>query len=64
MKNYIAGFREIKCSRCGKVFVPAPQHMYRYDGKWLCRYTCYDQHLDEVEGRKKKGKGEENYEKQ
>lgn len=31
---------EIKCSVCGKKFVPAPEHAYKKGEKKLCSYTC------------------------
>ena len=37
---------EVICKKCGKIFVPAPQHMYR-DGKGLyCSWTCYNHRND------------------
>lgn len=57
MYDALKGIWEKKCARCGKIFISAPQHMYRYDGKWFCSYTCYDRHLDDVESKAKKGKG-------
>lgn len=33
---------EKKCSICGKMFVPAPQHIYKKGStEWCCTYTCY-----------------------
>lgn len=36
------GFVSVKCPICGKMFVPAPEHVYRnYNGKKLvCSYAC------------------------
>ena len=38
------GVQEKICPVCRKVFVPAPQHMYRYKGKdygvFVCSYSC------------------------
>lgn len=37
----------IKCSVCGKLFIPAPEHLYRTTDKrtnrtkWQCKYTCW-----------------------
>lgn len=39
-------FIERKCSVCGKMFFPAPLHVYKRHGrnkhniKWLCSYSC------------------------
>lgn len=38
----IMGITERKCSRCGKMFVVAPQHIYRKNGKIYCSWTCYN----------------------
>ena len=60
-----ADLRERRCYICGRVFVPAPQHIYHKYGKWCCRWNCYVRLLDELEakkkkvGRPKKKKGEE-----
>lgn len=35
---------EKKCKKCGKTFIPAPEHMYRAGSRrvfWYCSYTCY-----------------------
>lgn len=36
------GFVPVKCPICGKMYIPAPEHVYRnYNGKRLvCSYTC------------------------
>jgi hypothetical protein len=41
----IYGLTEKKCPICGKMFIPAPMHVYkRYykngRAKWLCSYHC------------------------
>lgn len=33
---------EICCPKCGKIFVPAPQHIYKDNGKTYCSWTCYN----------------------
>jgi hypothetical protein len=39
------------CPRCGKGFVPAPQHVYRIKGIPYCSYTCF---IHEKESPRKK----------
>ena len=36
------GFVPVKCPICGKMYIPAPEHVYRnYNGKKLvCSYKC------------------------
>lgn len=40
----IYGLEEKKCAVCGKVFIPAPLHVYKrhYSNliKWFCSYHC------------------------
>ena len=37
-----AGFTPVKCPICGKMYIPAPEHVYRnYNGKkMVCSYAC------------------------
>lgn len=45
------------CSRCGKNFIVAPEHMYRDEKKpslIYCSYTCWI-HSDDDKPKKKKG---------
>ena len=37
-----AGFTSVKCPICGKMYIPAPEHVYRnYNGiKLVCSYKC------------------------
>jgi len=37
---YLAGFAESKCPVCKKLFIPAPQHVWKVGGKKVCSYTC------------------------
>lgn len=37
---------ERKCSKCGKVFVPAPLNIYKKNGKVYCSWTCYNHRND------------------
>lgn len=43
-KDGIYGLEEKKCAVCGKVFIPAPLHVYKrmLQGrtKWFCSYHC------------------------
>jgi hypothetical protein len=32
---------EKKCRKCGKMFIPAPLHVYREYSKYYCSWTCY-----------------------
>ena len=36
------GFVPVKCPICGKMYIPAPEHVYRnYNGKkMVCSYQC------------------------
>ena len=36
------GFVSVKCPICGKMYIPAPEHVYRnYNGKkMVCSYAC------------------------
>ena len=36
-----AGFAERECCICGRVFIPAVEHVFRVSGKWCCTYPCY-----------------------
>ena len=53
--------RETKCCICGRVFIPAPQHVYHRTGKWCCKWTCFCRLLDEIELKKKKTGRPEGY---
>ena len=39
----------VECSKCGKVFIPAPQHIYRARHKWYCCWTCFNHRHEGVE---------------
>ena len=45
---------EIKCAKCGKKFIPAPQHRFREHGKYYCKWTCYNHRKDKAEKEKQK----------
>ena len=33
---------EVRCPKCGKKFVPAPQHVYKENKKTYCTWTCFN----------------------
>lgn len=35
------GFVEMECCICGKIFIPAVEHVFRVTGRWCCTYPCY-----------------------
>ena len=46
MKDYIAGIRTVKCKKCGKEFVPAPQHVFKKGSDYYCKWTCFNHRKD------------------
>lgn len=30
------------CKKCGKIFIPAPYHIYRDQNGFYCTWTCYN----------------------
>lgn len=32
---------EVKCQKCGKMFIPAPMHSLRDDRGFYCKPTCF-----------------------
>lgn len=40
-------FKERKCKKCGKNFIPAIEHIYRQGSKYYCSWTCYNHRNDE-----------------
>lgn len=44
---------ERKCPICGKNFIPAPEHIYRYRKQLFCKWTCYRSFLRQNEERPK-----------
>lgn len=42
---------EKKCKKCGKLFIPAPMHIYKENSKYYCSWTCY-LHRKDTEGKK------------
>lgn len=37
---------EKKCRKCGKIFIPAPLHIYKDKSRWYCSWTCYNHRND------------------
>lgn len=46
---------EVKCKKCKKVFIPAPQHVYRDQRGSYCSWHCFNHRKD----KKKKGEKDE-----
>lgn len=40
---------EKRCAKCGKLFISAPYHVFKKNGKWYCTWTCYN-HRNERSG--------------
>lgn len=41
-----------KCKKCGREFIPAPEHRFKADGKYYCKWSCYNHRHDEQEERR------------
>lgn len=54
--SYERVITEKQCRKCGKFFIPAPEHIYRKGSKYYCSWTCY-LHRDDWEVKKKDDKG-------
>ena len=48
---------EKHCKKCGKLFIPAPEHIYRKGNVFYCSWTCYLHRDDNLEVKKKDDKG-------
>ena len=46
--------RDMLCSKCGKNFVPAAQHLYRDEENFYCSWTCFNHKDDRVHTKKLK----------
>lgn len=44
--------KEVICRKCGKIFCPAPQHIYKDNKGMYCSWTCYN-HRDEKTNQRK-----------
>ncbi len=51
--HHVNWFNEKKCAKCGKVFLAAPEHIYRDKGKseWYCTWKCFN-HKDDEKNKK------------
>jgi predicted nucleic acid-binding Zn-ribbon protein len=40
----------LKCAKCGKLFIPAPEHIFKAGSKtgtnYYCKWTCYNHRND------------------
>ena len=46
------GFAERECCICGRVFLPAVQHIFKVTGRWCCTYPCYLKLQAQIEAEK------------
>lgn len=53
MAGIISGavWRELKCAKCGKIFIPVSYHRFKTNGgkggmKYYCCWTCYAHRKD------------------
>lgn len=48
MDNITVGdyLTEKNCSRCGKIYIPTPEWLYRDNGRGYCSWTCYNHRND------------------
>ena len=46
------GFAEMECCICGRVFIPAVEHMYHANGRWCCTWPCYVELKTQIEAQK------------
>lgn len=47
---------ERKCANCGKIFCPAPEHVYKDDDKAFCKWSClceYRKHKEEAKEKRR-----------
>jgi hypothetical protein len=42
----IVGIKVVSCEKCGQTFVPAPFHRFKVNGKFHCKWTCYNHRND------------------
>lgn len=54
-KKEDSGIREVKCCRCGRIYIEQPAHIFKRGEKHFCRWNCYNAYLKEIES-KKRGK--------
>lgn len=41
MTDSIIGFKDAKCPTCKRIFVPAPQNVFKANGRDYCCPTCF-----------------------
>lgn len=46
MNEKVIGIRTATCRKCGKEFIPAPMHIFKDNGKYYCKWTCYNHRND------------------
>lgn len=39
------------CAKCGREFIPAPQHVFKKNGRYYCKWTCYNHRNDKPKER-------------
>ena len=49
---------EKKCPICGKIFCPAPLHVYKVNRVYVCSYSCVRKYEREKENEKIRSKNE------
>ena len=40
--------KTVICAKCGKEFVPAPEHVFKCYRKYYCKWTCYNHRNDKT----------------
>lgn len=62
-KIYVHGLIERKCAYCGRKFIPAAYHSYKFgyrnQTKWFCKYTCMVKYREEHKPSKREEKANE-----
>ncbi len=48
------------CAKCGREFIPAPQHIFRDSRNWYCKWTCYNHRNDKTNDKKEETTYENN----
>lgn len=48
-KREVEWNNEHKCAKCGKTFLAAPEHVFKKNHKWYCKWTCYKHRNDPEE---------------
>lgn len=43
-------FKEKRCAKCGKLFVPTYNHVFTERGKFWCKWSCWNHRKDKDEG--------------